>query len=261
MLTDQQRAEFELHGLLALPHTVPAAKALAMRDRLWAFLSVMHGRKQDDPTTWKPLDGRARFKLLMRTGAFDDLSEHLVEPITDVLGSAWETPAHWGHPLVTFPDLERQWAIPATRWHVDSTAWSMEELLPGLVAFTFLDDVRPRGGGTLVIAGSHRITWQLCQRAGGFMKTNKIKAKLARDYPWFADLWREPITDSGQLRRYLDDGATIEGVDVRVVEFCGQPGDVILMNQRILHAAAPNALDSPRMMLSDFISRCPDREP
>jgi Phytanoyl-CoA dioxygenase (PhyH) len=261
MLTNEQIAQFELHGLLQLPQAVPAAKALAMRERLWAFMSVMHGRNQGDPTTWKAIDGRTRFKILTRTGAFDDLRAHLPEPITDLLGPTWNPPEHWGGPLVTFPHPEREWAIPATLWHVDSTAWSIEELLPGLVSFTFLDDVRSRGGGTLVIAGSHRLTWLLCQRAGGFMKTSKIKAKLARDHPWFADLWREDSTDSRQLRRYLDDGAVIDDTHVRVVELCGQPGDVVLMNQRILHVAAPNALDSPRMMLADFITRGPDREP
>jgi hypothetical protein len=71
--------------------------------------------------------------------------------------------------------------------------------------------------------------------------------------------WRESITDTGQLRRYLDDGAVVEGTHVRVAELCGQPGDVVLMNQRVLHVAAPNALTTPRMMLSDFISLIPIR--
>jgi Phytanoyl-CoA dioxygenase (PhyH) len=260
MLTQQQATEFEQHGLLPLPQTVPAANALAMRDRLWAFLSVMHGRQQDAPTTWKPIEGRTGFKMLMRTGVFDGLSKYLVEPITDLLGpGAWNPPAHWGHPLVTFPNPNSEWAIPAMGWHVDSTQWSTGEL-PGLVAFTFLDETRPRGGGTLVMPGSHRITWQLCQGAGGFMKTSDMKAALAAGHTWFADLWREPITDQDQLRRYLDDGAIVGGTHTRVAELCGQPGDVVLMNPRILHVTAPNALTSPRMMLSDFINRCPDRE-
>lgn len=258
MLTDQQTAEFEDYGLLALPRAVPAASALAMRDRLWGFLSAMHGRKKDDPTTWTAIEGRVRRKMLTRTGAFDELGEHLSEPITDLLGPAWNRPVHWGLPLVTFPKPDQEWSIPAAGWHVDSTQWSTGEI-PGIVAFTFLDDVRPGGGGTLVITGSHRITYQLCQRAGGFMKTSQLKATLAADHTWFADLWREPITDRGQLARYLDDGAVVEGTHVRVVELCGQPGDVVLMNQRILHVAAPNALRSPRMMLSDFITRCPDQ--
>jgi ectoine hydroxylase-related dioxygenase (phytanoyl-CoA dioxygenase family) len=254
MLTRLQVSEFEQQGLLRLPQTVPAATALAMRDRLWAFLSVMHGRRQDDPTTWKALDGRTRFKELMRTGAFDELSEHLAGPVAGLLGPGdWNPPAHWGHPLVTFPDPGRGWAIPATGWHVDSHQWSAGEV-PGLVAFTFLGEVLPRGGGTLVMPGSHRLTWQLCQRAGGFMSTGEMRSVLAGEHAWFADLWRGPVTDRDQLRRYLDDGAVVEGTRVRVAELCGQPGDVVLMNQRVLHVAAPNALAAPRMMLSDFIA-------
>lgn len=254
MLTHQQVTEFKEHGLLQLPRTVPAATALAMRDRLWGFLSAMHGRKQDDPTTWKAIEGRTGFKLLMRTGAFDELSNYLAEPISDLLGpGVWNPPAHWGHPLVTFPNPDREWAMPATGWHVDSTQWSTGEI-PGLVAFTFLDEVLPRGGGTLVMPGSHRITWQLCQRAGGFMKTGEMKAILAGEYAWFADLWRESSTDTDQLRRYVGHGIVVEGTHVQVTELCGQPGDVVLMNQRVLHVAAPNVLKSPRMMLSDFIT-------
>lgn len=254
MLTRLQVSEFEQQGLIRLSQMVPVATALAMRDRLWAFLSVMHGRRQDDPATWKALDGRARFKILMRAGAFDELGEHLAEPVSGILGpGGWDPPVHWGHPLVTFPGPGREWAIPATGWHVDSHQWSAGET-PGLVAFTFLDEVVPRGGGTLVMPGSHRVTWQLCQRAGGFMTTGEMKSVLAGESSWFADLWREPVTDRDRLRRYLDVGAVVEGTHVRVAELCGQPGDVVLMNQRVLHVAAPNALTTPRMMLSDFIT-------
>src|SRR5579863_3128962 len=109
MLTRLQVLEFEQQGLIRLPQVVPAALALAMRERLWAFLSVIHGRRQDDPATWEALDGRTRFKVLMRTGAFDELSGHLAGPVTDLLGAgAWNPPAHWGHPLVTFPDPGRE---------------------------------------------------------------------------------------------------------------------------------------------------------
>jgi ectoine hydroxylase-related dioxygenase (phytanoyl-CoA dioxygenase family) len=125
------------------------------------------------------------------------------------------------------------------------------------VVFTFLDEVAARGGGTLVMPGSHRVTWQVCQRSGGFMRTRDIKAALAGEHSWFADLWRVPVTDTRQLSRYLDDGTVIDGTHVRVAELCGQPGDVVLMNQRVLHVAAPNARTTPRMMLSEFINLIP----
>lgn len=254
MLAQQQVSDFVRYGVLHLPQTVPDATTSAMRDRLWGFLSAMHGRQRDDATTWREFDGGTRFKMLMRTGAFDELRTYLSEPIDEVLGQReWNSPAHWGHPLVTFPNSDREWAIPASGWHVDSSQWSAAAEIPGVVAFTFLDDVKPRGGGTLVLPGSHRVTWQLCQRAGGFMKTSAMKSVLAGEYPWFADLWREPISDADALRRYFDEGVEVDGTHVHVAELCGQPGDVVLMNQRVLHVAAPNVLDSPRMMLSDFI--------
>jgi ectoine hydroxylase-related dioxygenase (phytanoyl-CoA dioxygenase family) len=221
---------------------------------LWAYLSDAHGRRCDDPSTWQPLDGQTGFKTLMRTGAFDGLGEYLAAPITGLLGAGgWNRPAHWGHPLVTFPAPDRRWAIPAGGWHVDSHQWSTGPL-PGLVVFTFLDEVSSRGGGTLVMPGSHRLTWQLCRRAGGFMKTGEMKSVLAGRHSWFADLWREPVGDADQLSRFLDDGITVDDTHVRVVELCGRPGDVVLMNQRVLHVAAPNTRPTPRMMLSDFIA-------
>lgn len=254
MLTQSQVSEFGREGLVRLPRTVPAATVSAMRERLWAFLSATHGRREHDPGTWTALDGHANFKVLMRTGAFDALGERLAEPVTDLLGpGAWHPPDHWGHPLVTFPAPDREWAIPATGWHVDSHQWSAGEI-PGLVAFTFLADVLPRGGGTLVMPGSHRLTWQLCQRAGGFMRTAEMKSILAGEHAWFAGLWRESGTGADRLGRYLDDGAVVDGTHVRVAELCGQPGDVVLMNQRVLHVGAPNTLTTPRLMLSDFIT-------
>lgn len=255
MLTARQIAQFEQQGLIRLPQTVPAAIAAVMRDRLWGFLSAMHGRQRDKPATWTPIDARTGFKMLMRTGAFDILGDYLGEPITDLLQTGgWNPPAHWGHPLITFPNPGCSWAVPSSGWHVDSTRWSAERECPGIVAFTFLDEVRPRGGGTLVMPGSHRLTWQLCRRVGGFMRTSEMKATLAAECPWFADLWRESTTDPDELRRYFHDGVAIEGTHVHLAELCGQPGDIVLMNQRILHVAAPNALDTPRMMLADFIT-------
>ncbi len=85
------------------------------------------------------------------------------------------------------------------------------------------------------------------------MKTNEMKAVLADEHPWFAELWSASLSRPGQLSRHLD-GAIVDGIYVRVTELCGKPGDVVLMNQRVLHVTAQNALTTPRFMLSDFIA-------
>jgi ectoine hydroxylase-related dioxygenase (phytanoyl-CoA dioxygenase family) len=49
------------------------------------------------------------------------------------------------------------------------------------------------------------------------------------------------------------DGTVVDGVPLRVVELTGEPGDVVLMHSDCFHAAAPNRLAEPRMMLTDMI--------
>lgn len=51
----------------------------------------------------------------------------------------------------------------------------------------------------------------------------------------------------------MTEGVVIRGVPVRVEELTGEAGDVIVMHPRLLHAVAPNTLDTPRMMLLQFL--------
>jgi hypothetical protein len=51
----------------------------------------------------------------------------------------------------------------------------------------------------------------------------------------------------------MEAGSELDGVQVRVGEMLGEPGDVILMHPLILHAPTPNVLATPRMMLTQFV--------
>ena len=64
----------------------------------------------------------------------------------------------------------------------------------------------------------------------------------------------EPDDDGDRIQRYMNDGTIIDGVPLRVVELTGEPGDVIVMHSDTFHAAAPNRLTEPRMMLTEMIS-------
>jgi len=52
----------------------------------------------------------------------------------------------------------------------------------------------------------------------------------------------------------MNDGTVVDGVPLRVTELTGEPGDVILMHCDCFHAAAPNRLTGPRMMLTGMLS-------
>jgi hypothetical protein len=255
MLTPDQVTSFEHNGLLPLSKAVPPDRIGGMRDAIWEFLATRHIRQRDNPETWTRIDRRPGFQALTRSGAFDALGVYVTLYVDALLGKhSWKVPTHWGHPLITFPNPGTPWQIPASGWHVDAHRWS-SGAVPGVVAFTFVEQVQPRGGGTLVLSGSHHLTWELCKRSGGFAKTSQMKTALADADPWFADLWAGPTGDPHRLARYMRQGVAIDGIDVRLVELCGEPGDIVLMNARSLHAPAPNANASPRLMLSDFLDR------
>jgi hypothetical protein len=252
MLSSAQRAEFDRRGLLRLPARIPPADVTAMRHRLWQHLAGTHGIQPDRPQTW-PVDPPAQFQKLTGTGAFDAMATgQLCAAIDGLLGPGrWQRPAHWGRPLVTFPRPGTAWDVPTSDWHLDT----QDLELTMVVVFAHLAPVRPRGGGTLVITGSHRLTTPAGpQSANAPVRSREVKAYLRTLDPWLRDLWQDG-GDTGRIHRYLTAGADIDGVHVRAEELTGEPGDAFIMHPRLLHVVAPNSLDTPRMMLLQFLHR------
>jgi hypothetical protein len=146
--------------------------------------------------------------------------------------------------LFTLPNIAA-WALP-TAWHTDMARLASGEP-PGVQMFTFLEPVAPRGGGTCVIAGSHRLL-------------NDGRAILPRNFPY--ELRHEPFFRDLFAGRFAVDGpdaalpiAHVANVRLEVLELTGQPGDVWLMDLRTFHAGAPNASDRPRVMVTDRFVR------
>ena len=142
------------------------------------------------------------------------------------------------------PNADR-WTIPPTIWHVDLPRLP-SNCLVGIQVFTFLGDVESRGGGTLVVAGSHRLL-----NNGSRIRSKDIKRRLRR-LPYFRELMSKQSADREQ---FLIEGGTAEDpaagtVPLRVVELRGHPGDVWLTDMRLLHTLAPNATQTPRIMVT-----------
>ncbi|MEQ7126575.1 hypothetical protein ABN034_18845 [Actinopolymorpha sp. B11F2] len=67
-------------------------------------------------------------------------------------------------------------------------------------------------------------------------------------------MWHKKA-EADRRRRFLHEGAVVDGVPLRVVELIREPGEAYLMNSLLLHAPAPNALPTPRTMLIQVIGR------
>jgi hypothetical protein len=158
VLSREQLAEFERVGFVRLSGVFGDADAVRMRERVWAALASHHGMRQAAPETWTVEQPR-HFQALSRAGVFDAVgSPRLTGAIDDLLGSdTWQRPTHWGQPLITFPRSGAAWDVPRAQWHIDWLARGPGHPLCGLKVLAFLGPVLRRGGGTVILSGSHHL--------------------------------------------------------------------------------------------------------
>ena len=152
-------------------------------------------------------------------------------------GRAWLPigPNRRPHMLFSMPNTD-DWRLPGG-WHCDVPRLASGEA-PGVQVFTFLETVEPRGGGTLVVAGSHRL-----MQEGRHIRPQSFPFHL-RGEPFFDELFAV-----GRQVATLPAGVA-GGVPMQVMELTGQPGDAWLLDLRVLHTTAPNAGVRPRVMVT-----------
>lgn len=229
----------------------PKADIDVMADHLWADLEKRYGIRRDRPESWT-VAFPAQFQALKRSGAFNALGSPKLSVLADALLGAggWDKPARWGGPLVTFPTPAP--SLPRPPWHLDISGVERLSPLPILRVFTFLEPALPHGGGTLYVAGSHRLAMDVERAHGGPVRSAQVRDRLKAEHPWFASLLATP---TGNLRALINIEARVGSHAVRLEEMTGAPGDLTIMHPAILHGTAHNALDRPRIMLTEWIWR------
>lgn len=252
-LTAQQRETLEDRGLLRIPGFLARKAADAMADTVWRDLDRRFGVRRRDPSTWtqeRPSD----FKALSRSGAFKAMdTPELRALLDDLLGrDAWTPPPYWGQPLVCFPTDHGRWDVPAKNWHLDLPADPQRFATMTGRLFLVLAPLAARGGGTLVVEGSHRLVLDIAERGGHQLSSSAIRKRLQSEHRWFGDLLA-PTPDLDRVARFMAAPTVVNGVPVQVTEITGDPGDLWLMHPAALHTLAPNVLDTPRLVLAQFV--------
>lgn len=247
MISAQQCETFEQQGVIRLEALLPPDKVAAARDLVVRALEPFgvrrEGRWRFDEIDASGIAGQvtARMKQIRKARAFAEVPMDRVREAVSVLVDGRSFFAGMDRPqlLFTLPTVQR-WAVPHSVWHLDLPRLP-DGGTPGVQMFTFLDTVAPGGGGTLLVAGSHRLL-----NTGEHIRSKDVKRRLKRE-TYFRDLMSRHVTDRA---RFLDEPARIGDVELKVVELHGEPGDVYLVDMRMLHTLAPNASQMPRMMLT-----------
>ncbi|MGC2494527.1 phytanoyl-CoA dioxygenase family protein [Candidatus Binatus sp.] len=263
MLTGQQRDEFDRYGIVRMPGAVGKAAADEMLTTVWDCLRDRYHLHRGAPDTWPEPQRQSAGGLQQIGGAHRYLGTHHIPKsvtfeqvgntavcgaVDDLLGSGnWQRPERWGSLLVTFPESTERWEVPCTNWHLDFPASQSPSGPAGVRIFTCLAKLPECGGGTVFVAGSHRLV-EKAARAGEILRSADARMRLIRAYPWVKALCsRDEKAD--RVRRFMREGTRIDGVEVRVVEMVGEPGDVVLVHPMMLHAPALNCSSMPRFVV------------
>jgi ectoine hydroxylase-related dioxygenase (phytanoyl-CoA dioxygenase family) len=248
--TDEQTPEhFRAHGWMRVRGAFSADDAAAMRAAVWRALGEA-GIRPDDRSTWTK-DRPEHLQHVKDDPAFQAVgSARLLTAVDAALeGQSYERPKHWGACFLAFPTTEA-WTVPSSGWHSDANYLSALSPPAGVRTHALFGDVARRAGGTLIVAGSHRLVHQYFEDHPPPPGTRGAEyRRLLRGHPYVAALHADGDAHERAARfmRHVEEHA---GIALQVVENTGAAGDVILLHPLVLHVATPNNGSSPRFLLS-----------
>jgi len=249
--------QFGRDGFVVVRNAFAREDADAMQDAWWRELFDLYGIRRDDRSTWRqqPRDLRGGKSSPMQTRIN---TARVGGVIDDLLGAdTWQWPKHWGRAIATFPQ-GGVWDVPGYKdpqgaglWHWDSPVSWHREALNGIFAFAFVGAVAPGGGGTSILAGSHRLLQLWEEQMSQATRPREASAERAwfhRAHPWLAAQTGVAPSPADRRAMFMEDGVEIEGIRLRVVELTGEPGDMVFCHPTIVHCASANCGTWPRMM-------------
>ena len=266
VLTEQDCKDFVDKGWVRLKEAFDPQAALGMQDFMWEELGRLHRIRRDDPSTWRCGTHWGGLNKKGRHPVYRDVAGPRLAAAADrLLGEGrWQWPPGWGGFRVGPPNAEQgPWDVIDRNWHWDGNPTGQLEETRALFTLTFYSHVRPGGGGTLLLEGSHRLILPFFRPLGpdrGGAKQKSLKRRFLQSHPWLAELSGYAPDRGDRVRRFMEEGATVDGVPLRVVEATGEPGDAILAHPSILHAASYNRAELPRFMRVGGIGLKPEEE-
>ena len=255
MQTVDIRSRFEATGVVRLRGAFAAEQAAAMREAVWRHAERQAGLRPGDPASWagSPV---LNWQGLKGNPAFGPLvGNQLVRDALDVIFGArgWQRPRPGAQILFSLPG-PGPWVLPDA-WHMDCGYEQATWPVRSVKLFAFFGEVGPRGGGTMLLPGTHRLVDRYRQGLPTLAGAGKQNWRpFMRHYPWLARLL-DGAGLPGHGRPLVGAAGEIDGVPVQVLELTGSPGDVVVTHLHLFHDRSPNPGTVPRPMVGKEIRR------
>jgi hypothetical protein len=248
--------EFAETGMVRLDAAFPTAAAERMAEAVWSYAERKAGIRRHDPASWPDGPLGLSWKGLKSNRAFNVLIDN--DPVRTALDGVfgagqWLPPRPGAQVLLTLP-RPGDWVLPGT-WHMDCGFERPSWPVHGVKLFAFFGEVGPKGGGTMVLPGTHRVVDRYRRSLPPGTGAGVVNwTRLLRQHPFLAQLLNgHRMSDGG--RSLVGQVGDVNGAPVEVHELTGKPGDVVLTHLHVYHAASPNVSARPRQMLGKAIYR------
>jgi len=281
VLTPAQVEHFITRCWVQVKEAFPHTQAEKVQDFLWDKLAE-RGVLRDDRTTWKtPMEFIAEN---YNGSPFDECATpRLADAITDLVGDGRWIAQHeigwWGWWPINFAiGADQVWDVPADEWHFDSPDNGTHVTSPhqGMLVICLFSELEPRGGGTLILEGSHHVVARFFEKTPGLTQREAINQCLG-SHPYLraltgrdgdgenlpgvdtsnkrnANAWELQRPENAprstpRIEQFMNQTWTDEdGTELRVVEITGSPGDVFLGHPFLFHSPSFNHAGRPRFM-------------
>jgi hypothetical protein len=246
-------AHFREHGWVRVREAFDAEAAQAMRDSVWRALKNV-GVHRHRPATWT-VERPPHLQHLKNDPVFQKVGSSAVLSAIDAIleGLPYERPKDWGALFLAFPG-KTPWHIPTSGWHIDAYYASPQLPMRSVKTFALFGDIAPRGGGTLMESGSHRLVYKWFQENPPPRGARSAQMRrLLQTQPYVRDL-HSPGDPGERIERFMRPVEDVNGIPLQVVEATGEAGDVIVVHPLVMHVSAPNNAEKPRFMVSGGVT-------
>ncbi len=257
ILVKSQLDLFYEKGFLKITELLEKEYALKIQDEIWDELAEDFGIKKHDYKSWTTPSHSPRKAKFSPTN--DKLiNDKFRSVISALIGkNNWTEPKSWGGFLVSFPDtVSKEWDLANKLWHWDYELFRSPDL-GGLLIFSFFSDVLPKGGGTLIVSGSHKslrkYNDELTPQQKN-MKHGEHRKHFMKTHPYFKKLTDPKLKYVEHVEWFMSKENIIDEISLQVIELTGKPGDVVFCHPRLIHAPAGINLNQyPRIMRTKFL--------